>query len=378
MQIELHTITSEGIGSRPMFHPKVGRHPSGRLFMSLQTIGSGDFYGPVETCISDDNGYTWSKPVSVPTLGWAPIAAYSNAYEGTCDTVVDYDPATGAMLFIGHNVFYRNGRHMDTLGHWGKEDYAPELKRRGVYSALNPDGTWAPRQIFEPPEFAADICFVCGCGQRIVRPDGDWLIAFYGQELDHPPFCFVTVYRARFDGASFALLERGNILTHRFGRGLLEPSLMEFQGEVRLTLRAEDGKAYHSRSADGLHYAPIQPWRFDDGTDLETSSTQQHFLCTDDRLFLSYTRKNEVNAKVVRFRAPLYIAEVEPRTMTLLRSTEQVVFPIDGDPARPDTVHLSGNFMPTRLGPNQWIITDGQSLPVKPFSSPLKIAHIAL
>ena len=378
MEIDVRTITSEGLGGRNIFHPKVGLHPSGRLYMSLQTIGSGDYYGPVEYCVSDDNGYTWSVPKAVPTLGWLELKGYEMSNEGVCDTVVNYDYATGAIVFVGHNAYYTHGRHMDTLGHWSKEDYAPELKRRGVYSALRKDGTWAPRQIFEPEEFARNISFVCGNGQRIVRPNGDWLIAFYGEEFDHHPFCFVTVYRARFNGDSFELFERGNILTHRVGRGLLEPSLLEFKGEVLMTLRAEDGKAYCSRSRDGLNYEPIKTWKYDDGKELETSSTQQHFLCTDDRLYLSYTRRNEVNEKVVRFRAPLYIAEVEPTIMTLIRDSEQIIFPLDGDPADGNTVHLSGNFMPTRLDKNHWIVTDGQCLPVQPMTSPFKIEHITL
>ncbi len=359
-----------------MFHPKVGRHPSGRLYMALQTIGGSDYYGPVEYSVSDDDGYTWSKPEAVPTLGWRDLKGYEMANEGVCDTVVNYDAASDSMLFVGHNCFYRNKRFMDTLGHWGKNDFAPELKIRGVYSALRNDGTWTPRQTIAPEDFAANVSFSCGCGQPVVRHDGEWLMAFYGQELDHSPFCFVTVYRERFDGTSFQLLEHGSILVHRVGRGLMEPSIIEFQGEVMLTLRAEDGKAYWSRSADGLHYAPIQPWKFDDGTNLETSSTQQHFLCTDDSLFLSYTRKNDVNEKVMRFRAPLYIAQVNPDDMTLIRDTETIAIPLDGNPAKPETVRHSGNFMPTRLSKDKWIIADGQCLPVMPYTSVLKIAHI--
>ena len=378
MDIEIQTITSEGFINRPMFHPKAGLHPSGRIYMALQTIGGGDYFGPVEYTFSDDNGCSWSKPEYIDELGWKPEARYSNAFEGVCDTVVNYDPASKCMVFLGHSVYYRNNRFMDTMGHWDKADYAPELRRRGCYSALRPDGTWIKRQIIDPEEFKNNACFMCGCGQRIVRDNGEWLVAFYSQiDKDHPHL-FVTVYKLHFTGETFELIEHGNILELHNNRGLLEPQLVDFQGRVILTLRAEDGCAYYSTSADGLNFVPIKPWRYNDGALLETSSTQQHFLWDAKRLFLSYTRKNEVNSRVIRYRAPLYIAEVDPSTMTLMRNTERIVFPLEGDPERPETVKLSGNFMPMQIKDNQWIITDGHELCMEPFTSEVKIAHVTL
>jgi len=274
--------------------------------MALQTIGGGDYFGPVEYTFSDDNGCSWSKPEYIDELGWKPEARYSNAFEGVCDTVVNYDPASQCMVFLGHSVYYRNNRFMDTMGHWDKADYAPELRRRGCYSALRPDGTWVKRQIIDPEEFKHNACFMCGCGQRIVRDNGEWLVAFYSQiDKDHPHL-FVTVYKLHFTGETFELVEHGNILELHNNRGLLEPQLVDFQGRVILTMRAEDGCAYYSTSADGLNFDPIKPWRYDNGDLLETSSTQQHFLWDDKRLFLSYTRKNEVNSRVTLPRSALY------------------------------------------------------------------------
>ncbi len=378
MKISVKTIESEGFAGRPMFHPKAGLHPSGRLYMAIQTIGGGDYYGPVEYSYSDDKGNTWSKPEYVEELGWLKLENSSAEYQGVCDTVVNYDPVSNCMVFLGHNVYYKNNRFMDTLGNWGTRDAAPELCRRGCYSALRPDGTWTNRQVTEPTEFADCIMFTCGCGQRVVRDNGEWLVAFYGRKSLETPYCFVTVYRMKFNGEKFEFIEYGNIIELHNNRGLLEPQLAEFQNRILLTLRAEDGFAYYCESADGVNFDPIKAWKFDDGTYLETSSTQQHWLYTNDRLFLSYTRKNEENTQLVRFRAPLYIAEVDPVTMELIRSTEQIVFPIEGDLSVPEDVYLSGNFMPARLSSNEWIITDGQSSAKMRNIAKFKVAHLEL
>ena len=37
---------------------------------------------------------------------------------------------------------------------------------------------------------------------------------------------------------------------------------------------------YVTSSDDGLHYAPIRPWTFDDGTELGSYNTQQHWVST--------------------------------------------------------------------------------------------------
>ena len=378
MYITTKTIESDGFINRNMFHPKAGLHPSGRIHLAIQTIGSGDYFGPVEYSFSDDHGQNWSKPAAIPELGWIKQENSPAEYQGVCDTVVNHDPQHDCMVFLGHSVFYKDDRFMDTQGTWNKEDTAPELRRRGCYSVLLPDGSWTPRALLEPPEFANHVIFMCGCGQRIVHKNGEWLIAFYGRESLATPYCFVTVCRLKFNGRKFEFIERGNLLELHNNRGLLEPSLLEFGGQTLITLRAEDGHAYWSKSSDGLHYDPIQPWKFDDGTFLETSSTQQHWLFKQDKLFLSYTRKNEVNSQLVRFRAPLYIAEVNPLTMELIKSTEQVVFPIEGDLNKPSEVLLSGNFMPLQIKDGRWIITDGQCMSAAPFISKFKVAFIDL
>ena len=113
-------------------------------------------------------------------------------------------------------------------------------------------------------------------------------------------------------------------------------------------------------SDDGLHYEPKQPWTWDDGEPLTTSSTQQHWLRHAEGLFLVYVRKDASNTGVFRWRAPLWLAQVDVATLRLVRATERVVLPLVGDGVRePKRVPLLGNFGVCAASPAESWITDG-------------------
>ena len=120
MKITFKTIESEGFAGRSMFHPKAALHPSGRLHMAIQTIGGGDYYGPVEYSYSDDKGYTWKKPEYIEELRWLELKNSAAEYQGVCDTVVNYDPASDSMVFMGHTVYYKNNRYRGGLTYKGR------------------------------------------------------------------------------------------------------------------------------------------------------------------------------------------------------------------------------------------------------------------
>jgi hypothetical protein len=84
-------------------------------------------------------------------------------------------------------------------------------------------------------------------------------------------------------------------------------------GRYYLTLR-NDVRGYVSVSDDGLHFAEPKPWTFDDGAELGSYNTQQHWLAHRDGLFLVYTRRGANNDHIVRHRAPLFMARVDPKS----------------------------------------------------------------
>jgi len=94
------------------------------------------------------------------------------------------------------------------------------------------------------------------------------------------------------------------------------------------------------------------------------STTQQRWLPHSDALFLVYTRKAENNVNVMRWRAPLYVARVDPRTLRLIRDSEKVVLPLIGDGVNdPDHVARMGNFHVTNASPDESWVTVGETLP---------------
>jgi hypothetical protein len=170
--------------------------------------------------------------------------------------------------------------------------------------------------------------------------------------------------RYSFDGENLSFQEAGRELRLEVNRGLLEPSITKFGDLFYLTIRAEDNHGYVTTSTDGLNWNDIKPWTFDDGESLEMSTTQQRWLTHSDGLFLVYTRKAENNYNVARWRAPLYVAQVNTEKNCLIHSTERIALPLRGDGTQSgDVVARMGNFHVTNVSQDESWITVGESRP---------------
>lgn len=123
-----------------------------------------------------------------------------------------------------------------------------------------------------------------------------------------------------------------------------------------LTIRAEDGNGYFAVSDDGINFSSPQKWLFDDGNELVTSSTQQHWFCLCGKLYLAYTRKSCENAGIFRYRTPLWASEVivDGEKLRLKKSAETIILPIK---RRNSDAGLCGNFHTVGCG-NDSIISD--------------------
>jgi hypothetical protein len=352
MNISQKTI----IDGESFFHPRA-TIVKDKLFMTLQTISGSDYFGPVQSSVSLDKGQSWTKTEFISGMGWIPVA--DGIEEGICDVVPDYHPFTGKILAIGHNVYYKGGRLYDSLGDFHPEN-GPRLKRFPVYTVCNDAGQWSgTRRKLEFPEFENYGIYSCNCSQKVILSNGKMLIPItFGDHCRS-----VTSFLCDFDGESLSVVKRGNILKNNVGRGLLEPSMTEYAGKYYMTIRAEDERGYVSTSNDGLNWQDIKTWQWDDGEPLFMSTTQQHWLTLGEKLYLIYTRKSEGNAKVMRWRSPLWISEVDREKLCLKRHSEQVVFPMRGKPDQPETVPLMGNFHPLAILENEAIVTVGEMLP---------------
>lgn len=369
--ITKHTVRRNRDGkSVTWFHPRAclvpGEGGRNKALMTLQSIGGSDYFGPVHWSESADVGKSWTEPAAIPALGWHPMAEkYKGLKAGVCDVVPQYHPQTGTVLAMGHVVFYRGAR-------FSKND---QLARYPVYSVRRKDGSWSERRILKWEDPRGGFIYTNNCGQRVVLPDGDILMSFtFGPESKNR---MVAGVLCSFDGEHLRIKKVGPPLKINHGRGLLEPSITQFGGKTWMTIRAEDGRGYHAVSEDGLNYSEKKAWCWDDGEPLGMSTTQQHWLTHSDGLFLVYTRKDKSNSGVIRWRSPLWMASVDPKKRSLVRSTERVVLPLMGDGVKePDGVALMGNFHVTNASPKESWVTVGEWMPRRKARGDLLLSRI--
>ncbi len=333
------------------FHPRACMMPAGkgtRAFMTLQTISGSDYFGPVHWMTSDDLGTTWTKPEPVPSLGRMPHPEHGE--EGVCDVVPEWHARSRSVLAVGHNVFYR-----------GPAFSRNQPSRWPVYAVWR-GGQWGPRRKLEWNDPRGGHIYTNNCGQRVNLDNGDVLLAFtHGAKETARSVSSIV---CSFDGDTLAVKEVGQEIKHDKGRGLLEPSMVRYRGFFYLTLRAEDERGYACGSRDGLEWSAKRPWCWEDGTPLIMSTTQQHWMAHSDALWLVYTRKDASNEKVIRWRAPLWMAQVDTKNLCLIRDTERVVLPLIGDGVNdPDKVALMGNFHITDASPHESWVTVGEWQP---------------
>lgn len=338
-RIQLDAISRGYDGKTCWVHPRTGVIPGETpvvvLTMQKLLLTGSDVFFPLNEMRSDDLGKTWSGPTEhADTLGRREEP--DGVVVATCDFTPKWHAKSGKLLGIGQTVRYRNNRVIENRD------------RETSYSVYDPETrSWTPWTTLEMPDAAKFQSAGAGSVQRIDLPSGDILLPIYFKNKEQKTYR-TTVLRCSFDGEKLAYLEQGNEMTVDIGRGLYEPSLTRFQDRFYLTLR-NDSAGYVAVSDDGLNFDTPKKWLWDDGTELGNYNTQQHWATHRDGLFLVYTRKGAANDHVFRHRAPLFIAQVDPETLRVVRSTERVLIPERG--AR------LGNFGVTNVNENETWVT---------------------
>lgn len=325
---------------RPAPMPGLGKRGGPAVVMTIQRALGSDFFTGLSSMRTDDVGRTWTGPVSVGQLGWRD--AEGGMRVGVCDFQLGWHAPTGRVLAIGHTARYTS-KGFAGFGH----------RRDTVYSVYDPKtGRWTPWEVFQFPETEDDRYFFNGVhGQWLVEPGGTVLVPFYFVGPKKGFLLTAAVMRCRFDGRRLTYLKHGREMRHPVPRGLYEKSLTRFRGRYYLTMR-NDRKGYVATSADGLDFGPIRPWTFDDGKELGSYNTHQKWAAHSDGLFLVYTRRGANNDHIVRHRAPLFVARVDPERLCVLRDTERIAVPERG--------RALGNFDATAISPTEtWITVAG-------------------
>lgn len=322
--VKLETVMKHDDGQFLWFHPRAAAipcpgQPGPAVVMTIQKhLKISDYYSGLHVMRRGQPDAPWTGPVLPPELDW------QQQTNGITISVADVTPGwhapTGKLLAIGCQVRYSpKGEQLDDV----------VRAHQTVYAVFDPKTEgWSRWQVLDlPPEeqfnFARNAC-----SQWLVRPDGRLLVPLYIGPNSREPFS-TTVAECRFDGAKLTYQRHGTVLRLNIVRGLCEPSLIAFRGRYFLTLR-NDERGYVSGSDDGLQFAEPKRWQFDDGADLGSYNTQQHWLAHSDGLFLIYTRRGAKNDHIIRHRAPLFMAQVDPATLRVIRRTEKVVVPERG------------------------------------------------
>jgi len=358
--IQLDTITSGFDGKTCWVAPRAGVVPGSPPSVVLTTqkllLKGSDIFFAVNEVRSDDLGKTWLPPLEhATTLGRRQEPNGIEIVVG--DFVPKWHASSGKLLATGPTVRYkRNAAGAEV------KISQNEASSRTAYSTYDPQQrTWTSWDTIVMPDDPKFFYATVGASQRVDLPNGQILLPFHFKTSGESPY-HTAVMRCSFDGRKLAYLEHGDELKRPAepgveyklpgGRqtGVFEPSLTHFRGRYYLTMR-NDRAAYVATSDDGLHFGPVQRWRFDDGGDLGSQNTQQHWVTHSEGLLLVYTRRGANNDHVFRHRAPLFIAQVDPEKLHVIRGTERVLIPERG-------AGLGNAFGVTEVNANEtWVTT---------------------
>lgn len=351
--IRLETVVQYNGDDWMWFHPRVaavpgmGKDGAPLVVMTLQKhLVVSDFYSGMYSMTTDDLGTTWSGPEERPELAWRQ--GPDGEITAICDVTPGWHAKSGKVLAIGIKLRYnKEGGQL--------RDESRSLE--AAYYTFDPkSNTWTPWRILEMPDPEGQFYTTMpGCVQWLVEEDGGILLPLYfsDAEASKSDRYSVTVVKCSFDGENLTYVSHGEELSLDVERGLCEPSLTKFRGKYFMTIR-NDVKGYVTMSADGLHFEPIKPWTFDDGEELGSYNTQQHWLTHSDGLFLCYTRRGANNDHVFRHRAPLFIAQVDAEKLHVIRSTERILMPDHGA--------TYGNFGATAITESESWVTDAEGM----------------
>jgi hypothetical protein len=318
-KLRLEVVCEGYDGKVCWFHPRAGAIPGSPptvvLTMQRWLTARSDVFLPINSISSSDLGQTWSKPVEQAGLGRRTEPG--GVVVGVCDFTPKWHAKSRRLLGTGHTVRYLNDRLIAVR---------PRETAWSVYDQKT--RRWAPWRALEMPKDDKFWNAGAGCTQRIDLENGDILLPIYFKSKEARG-ATTTVVRCSFDGETLRYIEHGSEMTVPVPRGLGEPSLALFQGRYYLTMR-NDQAAYVTTGEDGLHFAPPQPWKWDDGADLGSYNTQAHWVTNRSGLFLVYTRRGAYNDNVVRHRAPLFIARVDTSRLVVQRKTERELVPNKG------------------------------------------------
>lgn len=325
------------------FHPAFAPLSDDGLIFTFQTYNSSDCYSEPLAEIYE-NG-CWRDSMRIPGMENVPLG--NGFIQGVAD-IRPFAGKDGSVAVFGCSTVYC------------KSECAVEKDNFEQFSVYN---IYRPGQGWGVPGRLPGVRVACA--QLEQNDNGNWIVPTYFEYgvadditgVDKLPRYAVQTLEIQLQNDSLSVSDKGNILELPVKRGFIEPSVVRYQDRYYMTLRAEDGHAYWTSSNDGLNWQTPQPWKFDDGSPMTTDSTQQHFLELNNKLYLLYTRKDPCNGDVFRYRAPLFMAQVDMGKGTIEKSSEIVVFE---KREQHGVIGLLGNFHAVKLPDGSGIVSDAR------------------
>ncbi len=300
-----------------------------RVIVTTQQIERQGSHGYRDVFVTEtaDGARSWSAPREIVSLRRARMPEGHDFVMG--DVYPQWHAKAGVVLAHGKTFGFDGGV---------KENRGHEYVSYAIYSPKS--DTWSGLKLLALPEVDHEGKPILepnsGCHQRYDLPNGEILLPIRYRKNAASRQYTTIVARCTFDGETLTYREHGSELTFAGKRGLYEPSVTGWRGRYFLTMRADES-AFVSVSDDGLNYTPPDEWKFDDGQKLGSYNAQQHWIAHSDALYLVYTRRGANNDHVFRHRAPLFIAQVDPQRLRVIRATERVLMPETG-------LDLAGGF----------------------------------
>lgn len=333
--------------SRPAILP-------GKVIVTSQEIEKRGSHGYRDIYLTEttDGAKTWSTPQRIDALN---RRRFEDGIERVMGDICPQWHAKSGKLLVTGKCFGFLAKANDNKA---KDDRSQERVAYAVYDPKT--NAWTGMKIMQMPEkdHAGHPIIEpnAGCHQRHDLPSGDILLPVRYRADPKKRVYTTIVARCTFDGETLTYREHGSEHSISIPRGLYEPSVCAFKGRFFLTMRGEEN-GHVTRSQDGLHYQPTAEWKFDDGTPLLSANAQQHWITHGEKLYLTYSRQGANNDHVFRSRAPVFIAEVDPDQLHILRATEQILIPESG-------VDLTGGFAPVDVNENEtWVISSEMAFP---------------
>ncbi len=325
-------------------------HKSDTGFIITQSIhGYGTHsYGDLYVLKKSKRNENWIGPDKIEELTRQSVS--DELVKSFGDVTPAWHNNTQTVLCTGKSFYAKSTNSNNFAGTSKRVDI--ENMQEVAYAVYYPEEEkWSQlKKVILPEKLSNGDDFVeanAGCTQRVDLAYGDVLLPVRYKKNG---FYVSTVIKCSYDGNELKYKEHGSLLSINQGRGLYEPSLCKYDDSFYLTLRANES-AYVAKSTDGLTYDSFKEWTFSDGTILGSYNTQQHWISNQHGLFLVYTRKGANNDHIFRHRAPLFIAQVDPKNLCVMKETEKEVFPV------PENGGDVGNFGVTYLNEDECWVT---------------------